>query len=515
MSVGYGRFVAVAGLAFLFATLSAEAEIQMPTVFGDSMVIQRDHPIHVWGWADVGGPVTVTIDDHSATVEVDPDGRFDVTLPAMPHDNATPHRLIVRQSDHETVLEDVLIGEVYLCSGQSNMSWPVRMSDDADLESLSANFPHMRILSVPNKAARQPQRTFEGSWQAVTPETVKDFSAVGYFFGRQVHQTLGVPVGLIDNAWGGSAAEAWVPRETLQQDPRYADLIAHWDHIEQTHDYDARMAEHRQALERWKTDGRPGRRPKTPDNPLTGNHRIGNLYYGCLTPVIGYAIRGVIWYQGESNASRAEQYRDLFPRMIRKWRSDWEDDFSFYWVQLADYKKQRDQPRGSAWAELREAQTMAMELPHTGQAVIIDLGEARDIHPRDKQNVAKRLARWTFAKDFDLNLPCQSPMFESVTITDGKAVLEFSSVGKGLETFDVDEVRGFTIAGSDYQFVPADATIVDKDTVAVSSETVPDPVAVRYGWADNPVVNLESAEGLPVTPFRTDDQPGITAGRTK
>lgn len=487
------------------------AEIEMPTIFGDAMVLQRDKPVHVWGWSDPDVMVRVSMDQsvHGEST-TDQDGRFDIELPAMDHDGAKPHALTITSGSDSVEIKNILIGEVYLCSGQSNMAWPVDNSVDADLEKLSANFPNIRIISVPNRASQKPERSFDGQWETVTPKTIGDFSAVGYYFGRQIHQTIGVPIGLIDNAWGGSAAEAWVPSETLKQNPMYADAIAKWELKAKTYDIEAVKRAWQAKVAKWKSNGEKGSKPTMPKNSLEGQHRIGNLYYGCLTPIIGFPIRGVIWYQGESNSSRAFEYRDLFPRMIQKWRQDWGDEFGFYWVQLADYKAEVDSPGDSDWAELREAQTMALKVPRTGQAVIIDLGESIDIHPKDKQNVAKRLARWTLAKDFEFEISHQSPTYQTSTIEGKKMLIDFDHVGLGLETFDVAKVRGFTIAGDDKIFVDAVAKIIDNDTVEVSSPTVANPVAVRYGWADNPVVNLQSSDGLPATPFRTDTTQGVT-----
>jgi len=245
---------------------------------------------------------------------------------------------------------------------------------------------------------------------------------------------------------------------------------------------------------------------------MHGNFRPGNIYNGVLLPTIGYGIRGAIWYQGESNANRAYQYRDLFPLMIQTWRDLWgQGDFSFYWVQLADFLDEKTEPGESAWAELREAQTMTMKrLPRTGEAVIIDIGEGKDIHPRNKQDVAKRLARWALAKDYGISVPCQSPTFVSKSREGSKIVLTFDHVDGGFRPFDVNEPRGFTIAGPDHKFVPAKAKVVDVNTIEVWSESVSDPMHVRYAWADNPVCNLYSNAGLPATPFRTDDLPGVT-----
>ncbi|MCC9604192.1 sialate O-acetylesterase [Stieleria sp. JC731] len=501
------------GLAFIFlATIAGQcsAEIRTSAVFGDSMVLQRNKPIHVWGWADAGASVEVKLADANATAKADSDGRFDVELPKM--SAGGPFKLAINAGDDSVTFEDVLIGEVWVCSGQSNMGWSVQQSNDSDLESLSANYPNIRLISVPQVGVQEPQDSFDGKWQACTPESVRQFSGVGYFFGRQLHQTLGVPVGLIDNAWGGSSAEAWVKRDLLEADDTYDALMARWEQTEATYNHEAETKKYKEKLAAWQKD-KKGNRPNPPRNPLTGQHRPANLYNGVLHPIIGYTIEGVVWYQGESNAGRAYQYRELFPLMIQHWRDEWkQDDFSFYWVQLADYMAEKEQPSSSAWAELREAQTMTMDkLANTGEAVIIELGEASDIHPKNKQDVGKRLARWALAKNYGYDIPYRSPTFESMTIDGKKATLKFDHVGGGLDTFDVRDVIGFTIAGEDQKFVHANAKIVGKDTVEVSSDQIEQPVSVRYAWADNPICNVQSQEGLPVTPFRTDDWKGVTA----
>jgi sialate O-acetylesterase len=358
---------------------------------------------------------------------------------------------------------------------------------------LAANYPQIRLISVPQVGTQEPQRDFNGKWQACTPETVGNFSAVGYLFGRQLYQTLNVPIGLINDAWGGSACEAWIRRDILTSDPQYKPLIDRWVDMEK------------------KFESTPN------DNNLkgqmTGNHRPGNIYNGVLKPTIGFGIKGVIWYQGESNAGRAYQYRELFPLMIKSWRDEWGiGDFSFYYVQLADFLAEKPEPGESEWAELREAQTMTMDkLPKTGQAVIIDIGEGRDIHPRNKQEVAARLARWALAKDYGIgNVAFHSPQYKSMEKQGNKIVITFDHVGQGLYSFDVDHPRGFSIAGADKKWLPAEAKIVGKDKVEVWANIESDPVAVRYAWADNPVCNLYSRDGLPATPFRTDDWPGVT-----
>lgn len=494
----------------------AWAELRVPSIFGDSMVVQRDRPIRVWGWGDPGQEITVTLADKTGVTTASDDGRFDVALEALPAGG--PHELTIAGDGDRVRFSDVLVGEVWICSGQSNMAWPVSRGNDPDLEPLAANFPQIRLISVPQVGTQEPQDDFQGRWEACSPESVRDFSAVGFYFGRQLHLTLGVPVGLIDNAWGGSAAEAWVRRDVLESAGDYQALLAHWDRIAENYDHESATERYEAARRAWIEGGRRGAAPRAPRDPLSGNQRPANIYHGVLRPTIGYTIRGVIWYQGESNASRAYQYRDLFPLMIQSWRDEWgQGDFPFYWVQLADFMAEKPEPGDSAWAELREAQTLTMSrLPNTGQAVIIDLGEAQDIHPRNKQDVGKRLARWALANDYGFeDLAHHSPSFREMAVRDGKAVLYFDHVGGGLRTFDVPELRGFTVAGADGVFVRADARWVPgtRDQIEVWAETIDVPVAVRYAWADNPVCNLYSEEGLPMTPFRTDDWPGVTQGR--
>lgn len=490
------------------------AELTMSAVFGDSMVVQRDKPIHVWGWSTPAATVQVSLSGHDANTKAGADGRFEVNLPALPAGG--PHEMTIKAGEETRSIKDILVGEVWVCSGQSNMQWSVSSSNDADLESLAAKFPNLRHITVPQIGVQEPQNSFNGKWESCTPESVKALSAVGYFFGRQLHQTLDVPVGLIDNAWGGSAAEAWVRRDVLESSDQYAELLAKWDDTAATYDHDAEMKKYTERLAKWKESGE-GNRPRQPRNPLVGQHRPSNLYNGVLHPIIGYSMRGVVWYQGETNAGRAHQYRDLFPRMIQHWREEWaQGDFPFYWVQLADFRDEVTAPGDSSWAELREAQTMTLSaLPNTGEAVILNLGESSDIHPKNKQDVGKRLARWALAKDYGFSIPCQSPTYKTMTQSGNKIVLEFDHVGKGLDTFDVRQPIGFAVAGEDKKFVVATAKIVGNNKIEVSAEGIETPSAVRYAWADNPVCNVQSKAGLPMTPFRTDDWKGITVGVVK
>jgi sialate O-acetylesterase len=510
--------------AFLLAcAAAAHGDVSLNNMFGDHMVLQQGISNRVWGKADPGEQVTVSFAGQTKTATAAADGAWQVLLDPV-KDYGGPHTLTIK-GRNEVSFNDVLIGEVWVCSGQSNMQWAVNQANDADLEKLAAKFPGIRFVSVPQVGTQEPQWNFKGQWQVCTPETVGDFSAVGYFFGRQLHQTLGVPVGLIDNAWGGSAAEAWVKRDKLAAHPTLSAIHEKWlkeegNAANAKADFEKKLAEWRETAAKAKADGKPepGGKPNPaqhPDGRMKGNARPGNIHSGVLAPSIGYGIKGAIWYQGESNATRAHQYRQLFPFMITTWREEWGlGDFPFYWVQLADFKAERAEPAESDWAELREAQSMTQSLPNTGEAVIIDLGEGRDIHPMNKQDVAMRLARWALAETYKLpGVACRSPRYKAMEKEGAKIVLTFDDVpgGKGWRPFDVAEPIGFTIAGADRKFVAAKARIRDDGRIEVWSDAVAEPVAVRYAWADNPVCNMYSSSGLPLTPFRTDDFPGVTA----
>ncbi len=518
------RFRFATAMLACAACVIARADVSLNAMFGDHMVLQQGIANRVWGKADPGEQVTVSFAGQTKTAQGLPDGTWQVLLEPV-NEYGGPHTLAV-QGKNEVVFTDVLIGEVWVCSGQSNMQWAVNQANDPDLEKAAARFPNIRFISVPQVGTQEPQHTFKGTWQVCSPETVGDFSAVGYFFGRQLHQTLGVPVGLIDNAWGGSAAEAWVRRDKLAAHPTLKAIHEKWVKEEAKFEdakaeFEKKLADWKAGAEKAKAEGKPEPAGKPdprqhPADRMKGNARPGNIHSGVLTPSMGYGIKGAIWYQGESNAGRAYQYRELFPFLITTWREEWGlGDFPFYWAQLADFKAEKTEPAESDWAELREAQTLTMKaLPKTGEAVIIDLGEGKDIHPMNKQDVAKRLARWALAETYGVGgIACRSPLYKGMEKDGAKIVLSFDHVpnGKGWRPFDVNEPIGFTVAGAERTFVPAKARIRDDGRIEVWSDAVAEPVAVRYAWADNPVCNLYGSNGLPLTPFRTDDFPGLTA----
>lgn len=503
---------------FLFIIQWAQAALQLPAVFGEHMVLQRQMAIPVWGKASPGSAVEVVFDGERRSVRASAQGEWIVALGAR--EAGGPYVMEVRSGAETVRFGDVMIGEVWVCSGQSNMGWTVWNSNYAQLEMATARNPQIRLLTVPRLGTQEPQWDFDGQWAVCSPTAVKDFSAVGYFFGRRIQAALGVPVGLINNAWGGSSAEAWVPRDVLAAHPQYAEMLADWDRrIAEFTDADLpeRLAAFEKELAGWEASGREGQRPRKPQDIRINQHRPANIYNGMVQPLLGYGIRGTIWYQGESNANHAMQYRHLFPLLIETLRERWgQGNFPFYWVQLADFMEETATPVPSDWALLREAQTLTLDrVVNGGQAVIIDLGEGRDIHPRNKQDVANRLALWALAKDYGFDLPYQSPRYAGMEkLEQGRIRIDFAHVSaqglypqEGLYAFDTKAVKGFAIAGADGVFVWADAEIVGKHSVEVWSDAVAQPVAVRYGWANNPVLNLYDRTGLPVTPFRTDDWP--------
>ncbi len=499
------------------------ADVRLPAVIGDNMVLQRGQKVPIWGWAQPGEEITVAVSWHNmrwaAAADKDGKWRFEMTPPPFLLSQESrgaggPYEMTISGKNSITI-KNILVGEVWVCSGQSNMQWAVRQSANAEQEIAAANYPNIRLFSVQRKVAEQPQSDCVGSWQQCTPETVGDFSAVAYYFGRDLHKELNVPIGLIHTSWGGTPAEAWTSRQALEAEQdftpilqRYDDAVAKYPQAKE--EYEQKLAQWQEAVEKAKAEG--GRPPNRPGEPFGPGHPHcpAGLYNAMIAPLTPYGIAGAIWYQGESNAGRAYQYRKLLPTMINNWRKDWgRGNFAFLIVQLANFMATKPEPGDSEWAELREAQLLTLALPNTGMAVTIDIGEANDIHPKNKQDVGKRLALWALAKTYGKNLVYSGPIYKSMKVGGNKIILEFNHVGGGLVAGGGEPLKGFAVAGTDRKFVWADAQI-DGNSVVVSSDKVAEPVAVRYAWADNPVCNLYNKEGLPAGPFRTDDWPGIT-----
>lgn len=454
---------AIIALVIMLPAFAVPAmSVRLPALFTDGMVIQRDVPIHVWGWGDEGERVAVKQGRHSASASVK-DGKWSALL--QPMRAGGPLTLAVTGSNKIEV-KDVLIGEVWLCAGQSNMQFVLMTAFESEQAIANASNPMIRLFTVPILSARRDQEDVQSSWRVCSPESAGEFSAVGYFFGRDLQKALKVPIGLISASRGGTAAEAWIWYSYALDYPELTAILS-----------DVQMSE------------------------LAAGIPAGQLYNGMIAPFVQFPIKGVIWYQGESSAQRARQYRTVFPAMIRSWRDSWaQGDFPFLLVQLVPYATTA-WPKDS-WAEIRETQLLTAKLlPKVGMAVITDVGEENDIHPKRKEPVGARLALAARAIAYGEKIEYSGPIYKSLKTKGDKIILSFTHVGKGLEARG-GQLTGFEVAGSDGVFVPAVASIEGK-TVIVSSPRVAKPTAVRYGCTNCPVVNLFNKNGLPASPFRT------------
>jgi len=482
----------------------------VPAIFGDHMVIQQGPRAVLWGWAEPGEQVTVTGSWPGAhwQVKADEKGNWLVRFDSPP---AGGPYTITLTAGNTVRLEDVLVGEVWICSGQSNMAWPVRAAQDAEKEIAAADYPQIRLFTVGRKVAEQPQADCQGNWQVCNSQSVADFSAVGYFFGRELHTNLSVPVGLINASWGGTPAEAWTPREALEKNPEFAPILERYDRAVAS--YPETLKRYKQRLAQWQEIARKARAqgkavPRRPSAPFGPDHphSPAGLFNGMIRPLIPLAIRGVIWYQGEANTGRAYQYRYLFPAMIQAWRDAWQQgQFPLLFVQIAPYRGYAE----GLCPELQEAQLLTLRsVPNTGMVVTTDIGNIEDIHPRNKQDVGKRLAMWAFVKAYGQARICSGPLYRSMQVEGNKIRLFFDHTAGALVAHD-GPLREFTIAGADRKFVPAQAAI-EGQSVIVWSKQVPQPVAVRFAWRNTAEPNLFNKVGLPASPFRTDDWPGVT-----
>jgi len=636
----------------------SSAKIIMPKIFTDGMVLQRDIAVPIWGWADAGEQVTLTFLGKRYIAKADNTGKWMVKLAEMKAGGA--FEMTIQGKEKEAItIRNIMIGEVWIASGQSNMEWKIDWLPYKNTEPTLANFPQIRMFTVPKELSAKPQKDITGgTWQEAVGNNIKDFSAVAYFFAKELHQYYKVPIGIINTSWGGTIAETWMSAGAAKQIPDFKAVV---EELEKTPDaIEKAKREAEEARKRfdemlnaketglvekwwqndlntsdwkemklptlWENAGLPNldgvvwfrkeveipekylgkdlllslgpiddsdetyfngekigqtmqkyaeaRVYKIPADKLRngkniltirvidtgggggiygkpeemfiglGTERIANLagnwkykvsvgenisppqnfgpnirptllYNAMIHPLVPYAIRGAIWYQGESNAGRAYQYRTVFPALIQDWRNQWKQgDFPFLFVQLANFMKFEDEPKESDWAELREAQTMTLSLPNTGMAVIIDIGEANDIHPKNKHDVGKRLALAAKKIAYQEDIIYASPMYESMQVSGNKAIISFKNIGSGLMVKDrYGYIKGFAIAGEDKKFYWAKAYLAG-NKVIVENENISKPVAVRYAWANNPEdANLFSKEGLPVCPFRTDDWQGITYGR--
>jgi sialate O-acetylesterase len=485
---------ALAAVACL--SVQAKADVKPFALFSDGMVLQSGVECPIWGTAEPGEEISLTLAFGNKApglgvlpVKADKDGKWMVKIgPIAP---GGPNTITIHGKNTVTI-KDVLVGEVWVASGQSNMEFHLSSAANAKEDIAKSKNPKMRLFTVPETIAAEPtteltvskksadnKNDSTGKWVECDPETVGSFSAVAYYFGRDLQKARNVPVGMIHSSWGGTPAEAWTPKATLEANPDLKSLVPAEIKVDK----------------------------------LNQNHGTV-LYNGMIAPLVPYAIKGAIWYQGESNAGRAYQYRTLFPTMIESWREAWKNpDMSFLFVQLAPFGAIVKEPQKSAWAELREAQLMTAEkLKNTGMAVITDVGEEKDIHPKHKEPVGARLALAALGVAYGEKIVYSGPIYDGMAVEGNKAVLSFRDVGHGLEAKD-GPLTGFTMAGADKTFHNATAEIKG-DKVVVTCDQVEKPVAVRFGWANFPVVNLWNKDGLPASPFRTDDFPGVTQPKT-
>lgn len=640
---------------FMLSTISytANAEVKLPKVFSSNMVLQRDIPIKVWGWADKREKIVLIFHGDTTSFKADKKGNWQVELAAFPAGG--PFEMVIKGSN-DIKLSNILIGDVWVCSGQSNMEWPMQSTNNAEEEIANAKYPRIRLLTVQKKTSTKPLDDCESEgWMVCSPETIPNFSAVGYFFGRKLNQDLDIPIGLLHTSWGGTNVETWTSAESIEQIEGFDGVSAEL----KEYDEEGMIAKQRAQLEEitgplpdedegmkdgkaiwaseksdysswteiempqmWESAGLPnldgivwfqkefeldnidlqngveihlgpiddsditflngveiGKTTQynesriykaakeslkvgknvlvvrvedtgggggiygKPDDLFvrvenkkialsgTWRYKIGRgdfsasigpnsmpalLYNAMINPLIPYGIKGAIWYQGESNAGRAYQYRTTFPNMITNWREQWgQGDFSFFFVQLANYMAPVTKPEESAWAELREAQSMTLSLPNTGMANIIDIGEAGDIHPKNKQDVGRRLALNALKITYDQDVVYSGPTYKEMKVDGNKVIISFENTGSGLYLKNkYGYVNGFTIAGQDKIFHWAKAQI-SGDKIVLTCDEVSKPVAIRYAWANNPDdLNLYNLEGLPTVPFRTDEWPGVTINNT-
>lgn len=504
------RSITLPCLALLCLGVSVHADVIPAPLFTNNAVLQREKPIPVWGKADPGEKVSVTFAGQTATTTAGDDGKWMVKLDALPA--RTEGSDLVIQGNNTITLGNVVVGEVWIASGQSNMEWSMPNTYDAAIDiPASANFPLIRHIKIKKTVAETPADTVEAQydgWKVPDAETTKTFSAVGYYFAKDVHLLTGVPVGIIGSNWGGTRVEAWINPDAYETIPDLAAATkAFWDKIlaeypEKKAQFDADVAAWEKERDAAKAAGEPFNK-RRPNGPWGPGHPAtpSGLYNAMINPLVPYAIRGAIWYQGESNAGRPQEYLPLFSAMITGWRDQFgQGDFPFYWVQLANYNN----PEGTNWAFLRESQTKTLALPHTGQAVIVDIGDRRDIHPRNKKDVGRRLARLALKNDYGFaDLVAHGPAMDTAERVDAGFKVTFTHADGGLIA-PLNDLSGFELAGEDKVFKPAQAKI-EGNTVIVTSAEVTEPVAVRYAWRDAPVAGLFNKHGLPAVPFRSDD----------
>ncbi len=501
------------GFLSLFIGSIAYSGVTLPRVIGSNMVLQRDRQAPIWGWASPGEAIMITLSAEAedpvatTTAVADADGNWQTELPAMAAGG--PYTLRIEGSN-TLELTNVLFGEVWVCSGQSNMEWPVSISNNSEEEIAAAMYPKIRLFHIPRVPSGLPQQDVEADWYETTPETIPNFSAVAYYFGRKLYKNLDVPIGLINTSWGGTRIEPWTPPTGLAGVSDLASISKEVEDIQAN--YRAQLPDKVNAIEAWSAETRKALETDAqlkpmPDNthPLTDHGRPTSLYNGMVHPIVPYGIRGALWYQGESNHQDGIIYYEKMKALINGWREVWgQGDFPFYFVQLAPFNYSNQEGGEFFLPQLWEAQTAALALPNTGMAVTTDIGNPRDVHPRNKQDVGRRLALWALAKDYGRDdVTYSGPLYKSMTVEGNTIRLAFDHIGSGLTSRDDEPLTRFQIAGEDKEFVEANATI-DGNTVIVSSDAIENPVAVRFGWHQSAEPNFMNKEGLPASPFRTD-----------
>ncbi|MBL7076788.1 MAG: sialate O-acetylesterase [Kiritimatiellae bacterium] len=522
-------------LVGLLITTAAIAAPRLPGFFTNNMVLQREIAVPVWGWADPGEVVTVAFGGQSVSATADAKGKWMAKLAAMPASGEGRVLNVSSPGNNPITVANVVVGEVWICSGQSNMEWALNAVKNSKEEIAAANYPLIRHVKIGHVTADVPLADVKSQWQISSPGTAGGFTAVGYFFARKLHDELKVPIGLIGSNWGGTRVEPWTPPVGFRSVPELADIAKRVDAtLPGTIGGQASYMQYLTDVENWlpkaKTAVNHGENPApcpTPPRIGASHQDPTRIYNAMIHPLVPYAIRGAIWYQGESNGGEGVSYFHKKQALIGGWRKLWNqgDDatgpgqaFPFYFVQLANFQKANDNPAGGdGWAKFREAQRQCLTIPNVGMAVITDIGEARDIHPRNKQDVGLRLALWALAKDYgQKDLVYSGPLYKSHAVEGSAIRVRFDSAGSGLMVGKKEglsptaedaagSLKRFAVAGADKQWHWADA-VIDGDSVVVSSPDVAAPVAVRYAFSMNPLgCNLYNREGLPASPFRTDD----------
>lgn len=450
----------------LLLPVAANANVFLPAILGDHMVLQQQSEVTIWGWARALEPITVIASWDRQSIQTKADNHANWQVKLKTPKAGGPYTLIV-MGNNTIVLQDIMIGEVWLCSGQSNMEWSANAGiEDGAKEIQQADYPNIRLFQVGHRTATGRQLDVVGHWELCTPQTMANFSAIGYFFGRELHQRLDVPIGLINSSWGGTPAETWMNPELIDKDEQFVQAASRFKPVA------------------W-----------CPMEP-------GAAYHAMIAPLIPFVIAGVIWYQGETNTLNPIEYRRLFPALIDSWRKEWQRDLPFYYVQIAPYNY-GPQPKGVL---LREAQLLSLSVPNTGMVVVSDIGNINDIHPRNKRDVGRRLANWALAKTYGYkDIGYSGPIYRSMAVEGDRIRIFFDHAEKGL-VCKGEKLTHFQIAGQDQIFIEAEAKI-EGSTIVVRSPKVKRPVAVRFGWSNTAEPNLFNTDGLPASCFRTDDWP--------